>query len=182
MPYLYQGLPLLLFWWLYDRRCEGMTHFYGLTFRGFQWRPYALILLLIFPFVFWAACQPSFLQYYPTLRLQRIEGLTLLPPWAAIGTYEVIYGGYFVWAEVVLRGFLVVGMANIMGRNAILPMVAMYAACHFAKPLGETISSVFGGYLLGVIALHSRNIMGGFWVHAGIAMMMDCLALFVSRF
>jgi len=40
-------------------------------------------------------------------------------------------------------------------------MVVAYASIHFGKPLGETIPSVFGGYLLGVLALYTRSIWGG---------------------
>ena len=40
-------------------------------------------------------------------------------------------------------------------------MAAMYVSIHFGKPLGETISSFFGGYILGIITINSRNIIGG---------------------
>ena len=36
-------------------------------------------------------------------------------------------------------------------------MAATYAALHFGKPMGETISSIFGGYILGVIALYNHS-------------------------
>lgn len=175
LPWLYLGLPLFVIWWWYDRR-KGMPNFYGLAFKGFDWKPYAAMLLLIFPFMFWISFQPSFLKFYPTLKASQIEGITWLPTWLAATTYELAYGIHFIWAEVFYRGFLVIGMAALMGRSAILPMVAFYAFCHFGKPMGETISSVFGGYILGVIALESRNIMGGVWIHMGIAMLMDILA------
>ena len=47
---------------------------------------------------------------------------------------------------------------------------------HFGKPLGECISSVFGGYILGVIALYSRNIWGGVVLHMGVAALMELAA------
>jgi membrane protease YdiL (CAAX protease family) len=54
-------------------------------------------------------------------------------------------------------------------------MVAAYAVLHFGKPVGETISAVFGGYLLGVLAFYSKNIWGGALVHVTLA---GCVELF----
>jgi hypothetical protein len=73
------------------------------------------------------------------------------------------------------RGALVIGMAALMGRKAILPMVAVYCAIHFGKPLGETISSVFGGFILGALAYQTRHIWGGVIVHILIALSMEVL-------
>jgi hypothetical protein len=55
-------------------------------------------------------------------------------------------------------------------------MAAAYAVLHFGKPMGEAISSVFGGYILGIIALYGRNIWGGVFIHGGIAFLMEVLA------
>jgi hypothetical protein len=40
----------------------------------------------------------------------------------------------------------------------------------------EAVSSIFGGYILGVIALQTRSIWGGILVHVGIAWMMEAIA------
>ena len=56
-------------------------------------------------------------------------------------------------------------------------MVVCYASLHFGKPLGETIGSIFGGYILGVLALQTRSIWGGIIVHVGVAWLMDLAAL-----
>ena len=47
---------------------------------------------------------------------------------------------------------------------------------HFGKPAGEAISSIFGGYILGILAFRSRNIYGGLIAHLGVAWGMDWLA------
>ena len=88
-----------------------------------------------------------------------------------------MYGLDFMWTEVVIRGFMVIGMYRLMGHKAVMPMVALYAFRHFNKPLAETISSVFGGYLLGSIAYRSNNVLGGVFIHAGIAILMDLVAM-----
>ncbi|MEM7655668.1 MAG: CPBP family intramembrane glutamic endopeptidase, partial [Bacteroidota bacterium] len=79
--------------------------------------------------------------------------------------------------ELIFRGFFVIGMAKVLGKGAVLPMVSIYAARHFAKPMLETVGSVFGGYILGVIAFRSQNIWGGVLIHIGIAALMDVFAL-----
>ena len=55
-------------------------------------------------------------------------------------------------------------------------MIVWYATIHFGRPLGETISSLFGGYILGVLALSTRSIWGGLFIHIGIAWLMEAAA------
>jgi hypothetical protein len=52
----------------------------------------------------------------------------------------------------------------------------LYCTLHFGKPMGEAVSSVFGGYILGVVAYETRSIWGGVIVHIGIAWMMEIIA------
>jgi hypothetical protein len=47
---------------------------------------------------------------------------------------------------------------------------------HFGKPMGEAVSSIFGGFILGVIALYSRSILGGVIIHLGVAWLMEFTA------
>lgn len=69
-----------------------------------------------------------------------------------------------------------IGFSKLIGKNVVLPMVATYVVLHFGKPMGESISSAFGGYILGIIALYSRNIWGGVFVHGGMAFFMEVFA------
>ena len=59
------------------------------------------------------------------------------------------------------------------GKDAILPMACFYCTIHFGKPLGECISSYFGGMLLGIVVYNTRSIFGGLMVHLGIAWLME---------
>ncbi|OBX20138.1 hypothetical protein BAA08_14935 [Bizionia sp. APA-3] len=56
-------------------------------------------------------------------------------------------------------------------------MVALYVFFHVGKPTGEIIGSIFGGYLLGIISLHSKSIIGGIIIHIGVAFLMDFMAI-----
>ena len=63
--------------------------------------------------------------------------------------------------------------AKWAGKEAILPMAIFYCTIHFGKPMGECISSYFGGIILGVVTYHTKTILGGFIVHVGIAWLME---------
>ncbi|MFN0202294.1 MAG: type II CAAX prenyl endopeptidase Rce1 family protein [Bacteroidia bacterium] len=173
--YLYIGLPLFVYWYFRDKK--EIPHFYGLTFKTFDWKPYLLLVVIILPFLFLASFQKQFTDYYPTLKWAGLDNFTWFPKTTAFAIYEAIYGFFFTWTEVMMRGFLVIGMIKVMGKNAVVPMAVMYAFRHFAKPWGETLSSVVGGYVLGAFAFKSRNVVGGVILHATVAVGMDVFAL-----
>ena len=171
-------IPLLLVKYFYDKKDKNL---YGLTFKGFNWKPYFTMLLIMLPLIIWASFQADFLRTYPTINPNRIYNVFGWNNWILVTIYEFIYGFDFIFVELVFRGALVIGLARIIGKDAILPMVSMYAFLHFGKPLGETLGSIFGGYILGVIALHSKNILGGCVIHIGVALLME-IAAFVQIF
>jgi len=147
------------------------TSFYGATLKGFSAKPYIIMLLIMVPLIAVASTQKDFLSMYP--RMQKIE--YLLQPgkgWYKL-LYELSYGLDFLSIELFFRGFLVFAFAKWAGKDAILPMAIFYCTIHFGKPMGECISSYFGGMILGVVAYHTRSIMGGFMVHVGIAWLME---------
>lgn len=169
------GIPLLVYWLLWGRK--KISTFYGLTWRGFKAQPYLYMLAIMLPIIVLASFFSQFTDYYPTLKLYGIKTLSIAPPAIAIALYEFIYGLDFMWTEIIIRGFLVIGMYRLMGARAVMPMVALYAFRHFNKPIIETVSSVFGGYALGCIAYRSNNVLGGVFIHAGIAILMDLVAM-----
>ena len=87
--------------------------------------------------------------------------------------FELSYGSDFFTIELFFRGFLVLAFARWAGRDAILPMALFYCTIHFGKPVGECISSYFGGIILGVVILNTRSLFGGLLVHLGIAWLME---------
>jgi Type II CAAX prenyl endopeptidase Rce1-like len=155
-----------------QRDAERLS-FWGMTTRNFTARPYLLMLLFLLPLVALASTQHDFLHTYPKLKnIAFIGGYTrTVWPWRLL--YEISYGLDFVSIELFFRGFLVIGLARYAGQYAILPMAAFYCTIHFGKPLGECISSFFGGLALGVVAWRTRSILGGLIVHLGLAWMME---------
>jgi hypothetical protein len=152
---------------------EGGLRSVGLTTRGFDARPYFGLLLLLVPMVALAATRPDFLHVYPKVKnVAFINGYTS-PVWPWKLGYELSYGLDFLSIELFFRGLLVIGLIRYAGEQAILPMAAFYCTIHFGKPLGECISSFFGGMVLGVLAYRTRSILGGLIVHLGLAWMME---------
>jgi hypothetical protein len=147
--------------------------FFGATFKNFKWKPYLLMLLLMVPLIAVASTQPDFLDMYP--KLQLISGVYHETDirWYHKLLFELSYGSDFIGIELFFRGFLVLAFVKWAGKDAILPMACFYCTIHFGKPLGECISSYFGGMILGVVVYHTRSIFGGLIVHLGIAWLME---------
>ena len=146
--------------------------FYGTGLKDFSFRPYIIMLLIMVPLVAAASTQPDFLSMYPKLKSisflnnKNNNGFYKL-------LYELSYGIDFFSIELFFRGFLILAFTKWFGKNAILPMACFYCTIHFGKPLGECISSYFGGLILGIVIYHTRTIFGGLMVHLGIAWMME---------
>jgi hypothetical protein len=177
LPILTIIFPLALFYWIYQKRT--LDHFYGLNRRNINLKPYFVILLIMTPIVAIASLQPSFLREYPNYRTAGITSFCEfynLDQGLITMLYEVSYSLGFFTVELFFRGFLIFGLVRFLGSAVVLPMAVTYCVLHFGKPLGEAVSSLFGGYILGVIALKTENIYGGVVVHIGIAWLMELFA------
>ena len=170
--FFYLIIPLL-YWRFKDK---GQKGFYGLTTKGFNPKPYWIMLGLMLPLLIWASFQPAFLKTYPRYQPGVAEAFWDMSAWTTVGTYEGSYALQFVCLELFFRGFMVMALSRFLGSYAVYPMVAVYCFIHFAKPMPEALGSIFGGYILGVLALSSRSILGGILIHIGVALGMELLA------
>ncbi len=173
--FLLYTLPFILLKLIYDKNLRG---YYGLNRNFGNGNTYLTMLLIVAPLVIAASFTPDFLKMYPRYKVWNFEELSIMPQWLATITFESLYVLDFAMTEWMFRGALVIGVVSILGKNAILPMVSVYVFLHFGKPLGETISSMFGGYILGILAYTTRHIWGGVLLHAGIALIMEGMGLF----
>ena len=172
-------VPVTIYW-LWDRKSSPSP--YGFTLKNFNLRPYFIILLVMLPFVVGFGLTDHFGGYYPR-GLKSVSyyfGYGVDPPQAHLLFYELVYGLDFVSIEYFFRGFLVIAFIRFVGPGSILPMACFYVSIHFGKPMVETISSFFGGSLLGILTLYSRSIWGGIVVHMGIAWLME-LGAFLGK-
>jgi membrane protease YdiL (CAAX protease family) len=148
---------------------------YGLRlglFRG-EMRVFAVLLPAIVAGAYLAAGQPRFQETYPfytdwTAGRGTVTGLL---------TWWVMYAGSFVALEFFYRGFLVTAGFRIVGWWAIPAMAAPYCLLHLDKPLPEMVTSLFGGLLLGVVALRTRSILAGVLAHVTLAVGTDAAVL-----
>lgn len=169
--FLTTALPLfLVVFVLRDRERFGVTR------KNVDLTPYLWLLLTIVPMVTLASFEPGFANYYPSYKTNTVAATLHWPAFLPPLIYEIAYGLDFFNVEFMFRGFMVIGLTHLLGKEAILPMVCTYCFLHFGKPIGESISSIFGGYVLGVVAFYTRNIWGGVMVHMGLAWMMELAA------
>jgi hypothetical protein len=165
-------------YYLLALRAKGS--FYGLTTKGFDKGPYLVMMLIMTPWLVWASFQTGFLRAYPTYKLGAAETYWDINPLLTYIPHEILYALTFLALEVLMRGFLIFEMEKHLGERVVIPMVCVYCTLHFGKPFMECVSSIFGGFILGVIALRTRSVFGGVWIHVFIALGMNLLA-FVQK-
>jgi len=147
-------------------------------FRG-DWKtlkPYFFVLAIVAPLVIGASFFPDFQKAYPQYKPWNYKEVFDLSIGQRAAIFEICYSTGFVAVEAVFRGALAITMIKIMGPRAVLAMASFYCVFHFGKPAGEAVGAFFGGYALGVLAIHSRSVLGGLIVHLGVAMLMETLA------
>lgn len=168
------GFVIIFFtlWVFYMWVDKVKSGFYGLTQPG-NIKPYVYLLSIVAPVILIASFHPSFTNYYPVYKSNNVAELLAWPDYVPALIFETLYGLDFLNVELLFRGFFVIGMAQVLGKDAVMPMVTIYCYLHFGKPAGETISSIVGGYILGTIALYTRSVWGGIFIHVGVALLME---------
>ena len=170
-------IPLVVFF-PFDR--SQMRSFYGLELKLKSIRPYLPMVLIMAAIIFAAAMFSDDLQrYYPLYNKSgggQFATMHQIPEWLTVLLYESSYLFNFVSIEFFFRGFFILTFVRIFGPQIILPVACLYASIHFGKPFLESLGSVFGGYILGILTYKTENIWGGVVVHAGTAMFMELFA------
>lgn len=167
-------LPLMILSHFIEKENEQV--YYGLAIKKFDLRPYFTLLGIAVIFIAIGSFFGDIQRYYPRfMHSQGVQFATLheIPVWVAASIYELCYGSDFLGVEVLFRGFLVFAFARTLGGYAVLPMIATYCFLHFGKPLPEAASSIFGGYILGIVSYNTRNVWGGVIIHIGVAWSME---------
>lgn len=160
-------MPVFIIWFIKDKNNQP---FYG-TQPLESLKPYLLMLLFMVPLIILASTQNDFLNTYPKAKF--ISGLDVGSKGWRYFFYELCYGFDFISIEFFFRGFLILALAKICGTHCIIPVACFYCAIHLGKPMGEAISSFWGGMLLGIVSLNTGSVWGGLIVHLGIAWLME---------
>lgn len=135
-----------------------------------HWRGYVLLITPILFFIFLVSFREDFLKHYP---FYDQAGRS----WFDFLAWECLYLLQFVCLEFFFRGFIVQALRPAIGANAVWVMCVPYLMIHFPKLWPEATGAILFGLFLGILALRSRSIWGGFFVHAGIAVTMDFASL-----
>lgn len=172
-------IPTLLFYYYYERSKDSEKHWFGLTFKKFDFKPYIILTILVFVGMAIASFISELNTYYPRYKHSggtAFAELHKIPEYISVIIYELVYGSYYISVELFFRGFLVIAFARVLGGHAVIAMVGSYVFLHFGKPLPETISSAFGGYLIGILAFYTNRIWGGVILHIALAWSMELFA------
>jgi len=110
-----------------------------------------IVILIAAPILYFTASSDSSMQaYYQRLLTPRLPGYVFLD---LIG-----------W-EFVFRGWLLFGYAKKYGHDALWLQAVPFALMHLGKPEVETLSTIFGGFLFGLVAWRSRSFIYAFLIH-----------------
>lgn len=159
---------------LFDKKIPGL---YGLC-RGKQHiKAYLWLYIIIIPLLLAVSFTPQFISYYPIGKVWDFDGLFGNSMLKNLLIFESFYIVNFLMVELIFRGTFVIGLGKNILHHAVLPMVTIYVALHFGKPIFETISAIFGGFFLGAIAYQSKHIWGGVFIHIGIALFIEIIRI-----
>jgi len=136
-------------------------------------RTYLALFAIGAPFVIAASWFTEFQQRYPLFDV--LPGQTGV--WGDLAVWWTFYALQFVAIETFFRGFLVLGLAEVLGSTAVLVATVPYLMIHFVKPPLEAAASIVGGIVMGTLALRSRSIWWGVALHVAIAALMDVMSL-----
>ena len=129
------------------------------------------MFFVVIPLVFIVSHHPNFLHTYPFYPQAAHS-------WTELLLWELSYAAQFLALEFFFRGFVLLSLARYIGAYAIFFMAVPYTMIHFQKPLPETLGAIFAGVALGTLALRTRSIFGGVFIHVAVAWSMDLMALF----
>ncbi len=135
-----------------------------------HWQGYLLLLTPILCFVVIVSFREDFIQHYP---FYNQAGRS----WFDFLAWEILYLTQFVCLEFFFRGFFLQALRPAIGANAVWVMCIPYLMIHFPKLWLEATGAILFGLFLGILALRSRSIWGGVFVHAGVALSMDFVSL-----
>lgn len=131
---------------------------------------YVAMFSVVIPLVFLVSHNSGFLRTYPFYKQAANS-------WTELLLWESAYALQFLALEFFFRGFVLFSFARHIGAYAVFLMSVPYTMIHFQKPLPETLGAIFAGVALGTLALRTRSIFGGVFIHVAVAWSMDLLAL-----
>lgn len=110
-----------------------------------------MVILIAAPILYLTAKgNPGMQEYYDGLLTPRLPGYVFLD--------------LFGW-EFMFRGWLLFGYARKYGPDALWLQAVPFALAHIGKPEVETLSTIFGGFLFGLVAWRTKSFIYAFLIH-----------------
>ena len=97
--------------------------------------------------------------------------------WFDFGVWELLYSAQFFALEFFFRGWWLTACRDALGSGAVFAMIVPYTMLHLSKPAPEAFAAIFAGMVLGTLAMKTRSIWGGVFLHVSIAVSMDVAAM-----
>lgn len=160
----YFAIPLALVVTVLRERPRDFGLGLGDTRTGLLWTGAAFLVML--PVLYLCSRHPVFKDLYP------FDKGALAAP-AVFLTYELLYAGYFIGWEFILRGFLLFGLHRRFGPWAILIQLMPFVLLKIDKPMEEILAAFIAGFLLAMLALRTKSIWYGALLHILCALSLD---------
>lgn len=145
---------------------------YGLrfNFKYPGWLAFIFYLIML-PLIIWISYSPDFQRTYPFYSMAGRSLKDFL--W-----FESFYMLQFFACEFFFRGYFLFSLRQKFSEiESILIMTIPYCMIHFGKPFPETISSIIAGIVLGWLALRTKSIYPGLFLHCAVALTLDIASL-----
>ena len=165
-------LPIMLVLLVIRQEPSGFGFTLGDARRGY--RLAALLFLAVLPFLIYAATRQDFQAYYP---IQKRAAHDL----AYFAYFELSYGMYLFCWEFFFRGFLLFGLARLIGWWSVFVQAIAFGIMHLGKPPAEVAASFVSGLILGIIALRVKSFVPCFVLHWAISITFDVLVIMIAR-
>jgi CAAX protease family protein len=145
---------------------------YGWSTKGFtrHIHLYLGMYVAVLPLVYLVSRTHDFQRIYPFYKLANRSAGDFI-------AWELMYAAQFVSLEFFFRGFMLFATRSALGVYSIFAMVVPYCMIHFGKTFAECNAAIVAGVVLGTIALRTRSIWGGIFVHIAVALTMDVLTV-----
>jgi len=165
-------LPIVMVLLVIRQEPSGFGLTLGDSRRGY--RLAAMLFLAALPILLYAATRKDFQAYYP---IQKQAARSL----AYFGYFELSYGMYLFCWEFFFRGFLLFGLARLIGWWSVFVQAAAFGIMHMGKPPAEVAASFVSGLILGVVALRVKSFVPCFVLHWAISVTFDVLVIMAGR-
>ncbi len=132
-----------------------------------------LSILVITPVIIIVSRNPQFKTTYPLFKIMKNSSYDFI-------RYEAAFLFFFFFWEFYFRGIMLTSFKDVFKDDflAIILQSLIFTFLHFGKPGLETLSSFFGGMILGFFSLKLKTFLPAFFLHFYIALLMDILSVY----